>query len=88
MSLIACCLYLSAGMAYMLPHPSDPMGYWLRDINQIVNPYGTLEIGWHKDFGQFALEMAARHASSMPAADFGQNTLEFRVRFYPFLAAR
>lgn len=80
-------IYLSAGLAYMAPHASPQsrgFSYWNYDITNIVNPYGSLEIGWHKDFGRIALELAARHESSIPAQDFGQNTAEVRLRWRPF----
>lgn len=84
MSLL-CCLYLSTGLSYMFqnPYPSA-FAYWRYDIAQVKNPYGVLEVGWHKDFGPIALEFAGRHESSIPVNDFGQNTLELRLRWYPF----
>jgi len=83
---LACCLYLSAGLSYMAHTPApEPYGahYWLYDVSQVRDPYGVAEIGYHRDYGHFALELASRHDSSIPARDFGQNSLEVRLRWYP-----
>jgi len=87
MSALLCCLYLATGLSYMAHTPS-PMPYgshwWYYDITHVRDPYGVVEGGYSRSFGRFALEFAARHESSIPAADFGQNTLEMRIRWYPW----
>jgi hypothetical protein len=87
------CLYLSVGTADMIHHGTPPAGYYSTvDINDIQNPYGIAEVGWSRAFGKWDIEAAARHISSLAIdahyGDFnhqyGQNTLEVRVRWFPF----
>jgi hypothetical protein len=91
-SLIAA-FYLQGGVAYMVPSPTPscvarPICYYLTDINRVYNPYGNLEVGL--EFGgdddnmPFTYTFALRHESSIPAADYGQNTVEFRIKYHPF----
>lgn len=88
MQALLCCLYLAGGIAY-LDHTPAPgpyhWRYWRYDVTQVNDPYGVAELGYAKEWGRkLLLELAARHESSIPVNDFGQNSLEFRVRFYPW----
>lgn len=85
--MILCCLYLQLGLATMAGHrnPPPPSMWWAYDINQVVNPYGSLEIGWDYPLRKdLHVELALHHISSLPVNDFGTNTAEVRVRWYPF----
>jgi len=85
MTALLCCLYVQLGMAGMLPTPpSSHYAYWLGDINHVVNPYGTVEIGYDRSFGNFGITFDVRHISSLPAKDHGENTAEIGLRWYPF----
>lgn len=87
------CLYLSGGIADAGHHATAPVGsYYAFDINDVRNPYGIAEIGWSNSYGRWNFEIAARHISSL-AVDvnygdfkhqFGMNTAEVRVRWFPF----
>lgn len=88
-SLIAS-IYLQGGIAMYQPmstlHCTDCK--YTYDINKTVNPYGTLELGIEHsaqdDDSRFTWALALRHASSIPAQDHGQNSLEFHIKFHPF----
>ena len=71
-----------------MAHTPAPQGYghtyWLYDITSVHEPYGVLEGGYSRSFGRFTLEFAGRHESSIPVADFGQNSLEIRVKWFPW----
>lgn len=84
MSWLLCCLYLQGGLAVMQGMNAPPPGiWWAYDINHVVNPYGVLEVGYERPFKQFAIQLALRHNSSIPARDHGQNTAEIGLRWYP-----
>lgn len=83
--MILACLYLQLGIAAMQPHPVIPNHYWEWDINQVVNPYGTIEAGCDIPLPKHLhLEFAVHHISSIPVNDFGANTAEIRLRWYPW----
>lgn len=87
MTWLTCCLYVQLGLAGMQPHPRPPPPdtFWKWDITQVVNPYGTVEIGLDEALNRrLDLEIALRHISSIPVNDFGSNTAEIRLRYYPF----
>lgn len=88
---LLCCLYVQLGTAFMAGNPLPPPGvaFWEYDINDVVNPYGTAEIGIDYPVSQkFEFEAALRHISSLPAKDFGVNSAEIRIRWYPFRTER
>lgn len=70
----------------MLPTFAPPKGeYWMWDINKVVNPYGTVEIGYDRPFGRrFDVKFDVHHISSIPVNDQGQNTAEISLRWYPW----
>ena len=94
MSCLLACLYLAGGLAYMLPHgpANPPFQYLLFDVNDIENPYGSFELGWSAKLARsVAVEVAARHLSSLAVdtrygfgEQWGQNTVELRLRWYPW----
>lgn len=86
MTALLCCLYVQLGMAGMLPTPpSSHYAYWLGDINHVVNPYGTVEVGYERPLWKgLSLDVGVRHVSSLPTKDHGQNTAEIGLRWYPF----
>ena len=86
-------IYLQFGLAAYQPTPTPNCGgrptcYYVYDINKTVNPYGTVELGYEHsamdDESRFTYGIALRHASSIPAQDHGQNSLEFHIKFHPF----
>ena len=89
MQAILAALYLQAGAAYMLPHGSPQSygwEYWRFDITEVRNPYGSLEVGFETDQDRhLSGSLSFRHLSSMTRGqDFGQNTVEVRVKWKPF----
>lgn len=94
MSWLACCVYLSVGSAWMAHNPPAPPGeYWLHNINQVENPYGIAEAGWEYPLTDgLSITVAVRHLSSLGidwdsscfCRQYGINTAEMRMRWFPF----
>lgn len=94
MSCLLTCFYIALGLADIPDKPPTlPVGdYYRFNINDVRNPYGTAEIGWSVNRGKWDFELAARHMSSLAIdyeyGDFhhqyGINTVEARVRWYPW----
>lgn len=79
-------LYISLGAAYagQTPAPPCPTCGWYYDITRVRNPYGIVELGWTHESGKFAVDIAARHESSIPAGDHGLNSAEVRLKWMPW----
>ena len=79
-------LYLTGGVSYVVAPPALPMG-GLRshDLNNVANPYGVVAAGWStKPDRPLSFTVECRHMSSLPARDYGTNSIEARVTWRPF----
>ncbi|MEQ1580898.1 MAG: hypothetical protein ABL964_09925 [Steroidobacteraceae bacterium] len=86
MTAILSSLFLQAGLAYM-PAFADHGSWGLSpyDRQHVYNPYGTFAIGLETDTDKaFSVAFSVRHESSIPVNDWGDNTIEFSVKWKPF----
>lgn len=78
-------VYVEQGVAGVFGAATAPVGYALpMDRTHVANPYSVSELGaeWTPT-RRIKLTLAARHLSSIRTrSDSGDNTVEFRVRYY------
>lgn len=78
-------LYVEQGVSKMFPIRQPPPGHAYRyDRTEAVNPYSVTELGaeWVAS-RRFRVTLVGRHVSSIKRSDdAGDNSMEFRVRYY------
>jgi hypothetical protein len=85
MSTLLAGLYLTAGVAGILPAPVHTQ----YEYGVICNPYGVAAIGWSSPPRRWSVALEARHMSSIGAdlwhgGNFGTNSLEARLTWRPY----
>ena len=90
MSTLAAGIYLSTGLAYVLPAETDPRWTWSYQATRFSEPYGVVAAGWSTAPDRmWSAQIELRHISSIGAdlrhgGNQGTNSVEARLTWRPF----
>lgn len=79
-------LELSLSMHSQVPCACrDGYGWWTWDVNQSVNPYGSVALGFeHELNSKFSVRVFVRHESAITVNDHGTDSAGAAVAWRPF----
>lgn len=88
MNTVLVSLFLELGVSIHSQVPCacrDGYSWWSWDVNQTVNPYGAVAIGFEHEFSrQFSARVFVRHESAITVNDYGTDSAGAAVAWRPF----
>lgn len=87
MSTVLASLFLELGLSIhsQVPQVEPPYTFRRFDINETVNPYGSVVVGFEHEFSRkFSARVYVRHESAITAYDYGTDSAGAAITWRPF----
>lgn len=78
MNAVLCCLYLFGELSALVAH-DHPLPL---DRPAVVNPYGTIGLGWEYDMRRTTFYVQVKHTSGIRVRDQGDDAMVIGARLY------